>query len=653
MSYDRLFDETIIDGFYTKYNDGENPIPSTEINIYDVNAGDIVTADSANGPHEKDMALKVAILALDDWCANRAVWRLKNENIITSTFRWRIDESGGDNVVIEGNGNAVFGGIVTINQVKSDSILYTSALTFTKSVAEDVAQFDGGGNLVPIGTRTLGDSSHIWDEIYGDTCFCGTLTHVSGTVGINANFQPTTNLAKNIGGASNKFLEAHFSQLNVDDVRTNLVPYNNLALNLGDPSHYWSVGFIDHLFATLIDEAFVKTLLPVVSSDIDLGAVSNRFKNGYFTNLYSDVFSTNELDDDGDGFITLKSSIVPDTNGAYHIGEVGKALDYLLSNEARLGSLIGIGGNAITLKAGIFPDTNDAYAIGALFPDRKLANVISTYATIDEIKGFNCDGDIIPSDNLANDLGAASTGIWDNLFVNSCRTADFYISGYCKNNFNPGTNTTFSLGNGSYKWLNLYVDHAYLFDLSSNSGGDIGLLSNLIPGTDNSKQIGKDNYALSEVFSHGYRDVRNTLDIGKWVHDKTDFFTIDKVGTGTIAENVGASYPKYHIVTIGELVLVRGIINVTIVGSVTNILLKPNHDYVMPDSNESLNAIAIVGHFNNILGGGDRDVWGDIIVNADGLGGQLFNLKKYNAADFVSGHYAFTLLFKSSAGYDA
>ncbi|MBF0554543.1 MAG: hypothetical protein HQK96_08325 [Nitrospirae bacterium] len=112
MANDRLFNESV--SALDKFSDGTNPISSVIVETSPVFIGTYVTASSANDPHDGLQALKQAILAIDDWNTQRAVWRLTTENIIVSKFRFRASEGGADTVVIDNTT-----GIVTYSELDS------------------------------------------------------------------------------------------------------------------------------------------------------------------------------------------------------------------------------------------------------------------------------------------------------------------------------------------------------------------------------------------------------------------------------------------------------------------------------------------------------------------------------------------------------
>lgn len=285
-SYSKLFDQTVGGAFYSKYNSGVDPTPGVIVETHDVFPGDGVTAESVNNPHVSYRALLDAILALDDWCWKRAVWRLKDDNEICSRFSFRSAKSAGsEKAYIDSlTGAAGFGTVVPM--VDSTYNLGSNAVRWANVYADNIVSSSVAFNaiashLIPSvdSTYNLGSNAVRWAAIYGDTINCSAVA---------SNFIPTVDSTYDLGSNAVRWANIYgdnivCTQAAFADIASHLVPSSDSTYNLGSNAVRWAAIYGDRIVTADVG----SSLIPSAGSTYDIGSNSVRWTNVYADNMFA------------------------------------------------------------------------------------------------------------------------------------------------------------------------------------------------------------------------------------------------------------------------------------------------------------------------------------------------------------------------------
>ena len=260
-----------------------------------------------------------------------------------------------------------------------------------------------------------------------------------------------------------------FSQLEVTNVGTNLIPYLNDTIDIGSPSLHWNNVY----FSTASLSMLSSSLIPHNSGTYLLGSDSKGFKE-----THTDTASIG----------IISSSLTPDADNTYDLGASGQ-------------------------------EWKDLYVDGIAYIDR-ISNTSAT--TIDTASIGVVSSSLIPDGNNLYDLGSASLG-WKDLYVSgtatigtlsisaldegvsitsiSSSTQNITVSGSIVPFVSGGT-STYDLGTSTSNWNDLYLSGSVIADSASIGVASFNAISSsLIPDTNTTYDLGSSTLNWGTIYA--------------------------------------------------------------------------------------------------------------------------------------------------------
>ena len=293
------------------------------------------------------------------------------------------------------------------------------------------------------------------------------------------------------------------------DVASNLIPSADSTYTLGDATNYWSAGYIDALTTTgnvSIGGNLTVTGNATISGNLTFGDADTdtvSFSADVVSDILPDVTGTYDLGSaakqwqdlyiDGTANIDSLVADTADINGGtvdgVVIGGSSAAAATFTTATATTGNITTV--NATTVDTTNIEVTNlkakDGTAAGSIADSTGVVTLASSVLTTTDINGGTIDGAVIGGSTAAagsfTTLGASgattlsstlaltgaatlsstltvagTTTLNGNVVVGNAATDTLTVTADIASNLIPSVDSTYTLGDGSNYWSNLYVD---------------------------------------------------------------------------------------------------------------------------------------------------------------------------------------------------